>query len=378
LRKADAAVAAAGLACFACVAGVVAAAHETGNAAASPITPPGGWRPLLYVALIGALATYALGCWLAARTAPSLLAVAAVAAGVQLVPLAGPLLLSTDATSYATYGRAAQPYHLQDGWATPSVYGPLWTFVSEPIARLGRPELGFRVLAAVCGLAIGAGAAWLAVNHAAALVLVGWNPLLALHDAGGGHNDALMITLVVLALVFERAGRIELAGAAWAASVWIKWASVVFWALWVVWRYRQRRPLGAAGFAAVNLALLAAAFARFGTDWLHLFKTGSEEARRESSIGLLAWLGHLGVPHREALALSALALLGVLAGLLVAHWRGVLRLGLAGDLVALAQARLNPWYGVWGIGLAGATEEVAGRVLAVGLTALLLVDVLPR
>jgi hypothetical protein len=68
----------------------------------------------------------------------------------------------------------------------------------------------------------------------------------------------------------------------------------------------------------------------------------------------------------------------VLAGLLVAHWRGVLRLGLAGDLVALAQARLNPWYGVWGIGLAGATEEVAGRVLAVGLTALLLVDVLPR
>jgi hypothetical protein len=124
--------------------------------------------------------------------------------------------------------------------------------------------------------------------------------------------------------------------------------------------------------------LAAAAFARFGVHWLKLFGTASNEARRTSSIGLLGWLGHLGVPHREALVLVTFAVLVVVAGLLVAAWRGRLALGVGGSLLALAQGRLNPWFGIWGISLAGTDEDVWGRVLAVGLTALLLVDVLPR
>ena len=378
VRRADALTAAIGLLCAAGVVGVIAAARAAGDAAGSPLTPPGDWRPLLYVALIGAIAGYALACALVAHAAPRLAVAAALAAAIQLAPLAGPVLLSTDTGSYTTYGRAHDPYHLHDGWATASVYGPLWTFVSEPIARVGSPELGFRLLAAVCALGLAAGAAWLATNRAAALVFVGWNPLLALHGAGGGHNDVLMMTLIVLALLAARAGRSELAGAGWAAAFWIKWVPLAFWVVWITTRYRRRQALGLAGFAAVNVVVLVAAFARFGSGWLHVFTTSSDEARQTSSLGLLGWLGHLGVPHREALALSSLALLAVLAGLMLSAWRRRPRLGLAGDLVALAQARLNPWYAIWGVGLSGVDEDGVGRALAVALTALLLTDVLPR
>jgi glycosyl transferase family 87 len=378
LRRSELATLAAGVACLAGVAAVVAAAHAQGHAASSPLVPPGAWRPLLFAGLIGGFAAYAAGCLLATRSKLGVAAIGAIAAGIQLVPLAGPLLLSSDAQSYTTYGSAHDPYTQHPGWATSSVYGPLWTFVSEPIARLSRPELGFRVLAAACTLAIAGGAAFLSTNRAATLAFVGWNPLLALHGGGGGHNDSLMIAFVVLALVLERRGHVGLAGVAWAASLWIKWVTVVFWALWLVFRWRRRERLGLGGFAAATAVLAAAAFARFGSQWLHVFSTAANEARRPSSIGLPAWLGHLGVQHRVALGLVALAFLVALAALLRAAWRGRLELGVAGGVVALAQERLNPWFGFWSVGLAGTSDRARGRVFAVALTALLLIDVLPR
>jgi hypothetical protein len=377
LRRGEAGLVAAGLSCLAAVTAVVVAAHKAGSAVGSPITPPGDWRYVVIAGVVVAVVAYAASCWLSLRTASSRSTLAAIAVAVQGVPLAGPLLLSTDASSYATYGRAHQPYVLQDGWATPSVYGPLWTFLSEPIARLSRPELGFRALAAASVLGIAFGAAALTAS-AAAFVIVGWNPLFALHAGGGGHNDAVMIALVVLALVLEKRGHSELAGVAWAASIWIKWVSVFFWAAWLVTRFRERKSLGLAGFLGLSGVLVIAAFARFGRDWLRLFQTASNEARRESSIGLLGWLGDVGVPHREALAVAALASLVVIAALLYEAWRHRLRLGLGAGFLALAQARLNPWYGFWSVGLAGADGEKASLVVAVALTALLLlVDVPP-
>ncbi len=187
-----------------------------------------------------------------------------------------------------------------------------------------------------------------------------------------------MIAFVVLALVLERRGHVGLAGAAWAASIWIKWVSVVFWALWLVLRWRRRQGLGLGGFVAATAVLTIAAFARFGSAWLKVFSTAANEGRRPSSIGLPAWLGHIGLPHRVALALVFFAFLVALAALLRAAWRGRLELGIAGGALALAQERLNPWFGFWSVGLSGTSDEPASRVFAVALTALLLVDVLPR
>jgi hypothetical protein len=377
LQRSSLGLTAAGAATFIGVALVVGGAHASKHAAGSPLTPPGAWRPLLFVGLIGAFVAYAVGCALARRGAS--LAVAWIAAiAIQLVPLAGPLLLSTDATSYTTYGIAHDPYTQHPGWATASVYGPLWTFVSEPIARLSRPELGFRVLAAICTLAIAAGAAALARNRAAAVAFVGWNPLLALHGAGGGHNDALMIALVVAALLLERSNRAELAGVAWAASMWIKWVTVVFWGIWLVFQFARRRGLGLRGFAAATAILAAGAFARFGSSWLHVFSTAANEGRRPSSIGVPAWLGHVGVPHRVALVIVGVGFAVALVWLLRAALRGRLELGIAGVALALAQERLNPWFGYWGVGLSTTSDEAPGYAVALALTGVMLIDVLPR
>ena len=56
-------------------------------------------------------------------------------------------------------------------------------------------------------------------------------------------------------------------------------------------------------------------------------------------------------------------------------WHRRLHLGLAAGVLAMLSARLNPWYAIWGIALAAADDDDRwGRVLAVGMTALLLSD----
>ena len=164
-------------------------------------------------------------------------AVIAVAAAVQLTPLAGPTLLSTDTWTYWMYGRVAavesgNPYGdppstypedvayqaMGSSWRdTTSLYGPLFTIGSELHARVagedprgGGLALPSRRRIAVLGTAVLA--ASLAARPAFAAAFVGWNPLLALHFGGGGHNDAVMMLLVVGALALAARGRPNLAG----------------------------------------------------------------------------------------------------------------------------------------------------------------------
>ena len=54
------------------------------------------------------------------------------------------------------------------------------------------------------------------------------NPVLALHAAGGGHNDAWLGALVLAALALAASNRRWLAGAAWALAVLVKWVPLVF------------------------------------------------------------------------------------------------------------------------------------------------------
>ena len=54
------------------------------------------------------------------------------------------------------------------------------------------------------------------------------------------------------------------------------------------------------------------------------------------------------------------------------------RLGVSGSVAALGQGWLNPWYASWGVSLSASEEDRLAWVLAVGLTAFLLVDVVPR
>ncbi len=94
-------------------------------------------------------------------------------------------------------------------------------------------------------------AARLGRPRAFAAAFVGWNPLLAVHFAGGGHNDALMMVLVLSALAWSAAGRTNAAGAAWAAAIAIKWVPSIFLVLRAVEARATGRPVRHLGFALV-------------------------------------------------------------------------------------------------------------------------------
>jgi hypothetical protein len=77
---------------------------------------------------------------------------------------------------------------------------------------IGHTEVIFRLIA--FGSVIGSIAivATLATRKALAVATLGWNPLVALHFAGGGHNDAFMMLLVLVALLAAARGGLERRG----------------------------------------------------------------------------------------------------------------------------------------------------------------------
>lgn len=396
-------VATAAAGCVLGIALVVVAAGRSPTPASSPIEAPGRWGLCLVLGVALGFAGYVGALVALRRSVTSVAAVLLVSAAVQLAPLAGPTLLSTDAWTYWMYGRVGAIHHgdpyddppsvyprdpaydaMGSSWHdTTSLYGPLFTMGAEAHARIAGDEPGlaawlYRAAAALAVLGTAALSALLATRPAFAVAFVGWNPLLALHFGGGGHNDALMMLLVVSALVLAHRSRPNLAGVAWVAAIGVKWVAAVFLALWMIERARTRKPLGIAGLAGGAVALLVAATARYGTTWLEALNGLSSQARRTGSIGVSKWLGDAGLGHREILVTMALASVAVFAWLAYEAWRGRRRLGVSGTATALGQGWLNPWYASWGVSLSASEDDRLAWVMAVGLTAFLLLDVVPR
>jgi hypothetical protein len=157
-----------------------------------------------------------------------------------------PGLFSQDVFSYVAYGRLAAVYDLNPYIWPPSViprdaavawvaevwrtytspYGPLWVDVQWAIARATRDlsiadqAVAYRLLANVLLLA-NLGLLWAllgrltALNRggrAVALAALAWNPLVLFEVSANAHNDVLMVTLTLLALVLftrTRAGPVS-------------------------------------------------------------------------------------------------------------------------------------------------------------------------
>jgi hypothetical protein len=266
---------------------------------------------------------------------------------------------------------------------TTSLYGPLFTAGSELHAFVAgddprRAAWLYRLVAALAVLGTAALASSLALRPAFAAAFVGWNPLLALHFGGGGHNDAVMMLLVVGALALAAHGRPNLAGLAWVGAIALKWVAFAFLVVWAIDRLRRRERLGVAGLIGGGVALVAGATARYGTTWLDAFGGLSDQARRTGSIGLSNWLGDAGLGHRATLGAIGLATLAAFSWLVLEGWHGRRRLGVSGSVAALGQGWLNPWYASWGVSLSASEEDRLAWVLAVVLTAFLLLDAAPR
>jgi alpha-1,6-mannosyltransferase len=394
-------VAALGTAAAACSILAVVAASRAADTMSSPLSPPGGWKQALVVGTVAAFTFYVMGVVVLRRGGGSLWIVGLVAVVIQTAALFGPVLLSRDVYAYWAYARIGATYHqnpyvdvpaahpvdpaverMGSSWRqTPSLYGPVFTAGSEVVAVTVRESpwaanRAFRLLGLVSMLAILALVAALARNRAFAVAFVGWNPLLAFHVAGGGHNDAVMMALSLGALLLARRGRRGGAGALWALAIGVKWVAAGFVALVLLAGHLRDRRL-IAGLVGGGLAVAVGATALYGLHWLHAVNGLSSQARRTGSIGLSGWLGDLGLGHRATLAVIGSATLVAGAWLAVQAWRGNPRLGLAGVLIAALQGWLNPWYAVWGVTLAAPEEDGLAQILAVGLSALVLRDAIP-
>jgi len=390
-------------------AGLVAAASALAWRGDSPLVPrdggladQGGARPFL-VLLTLALVAYLAGLAALRRRALRLRAAVLVAVAVQLVPLAAPLLLSTDAWTYWGYGWIAaesggNPYvdppasfpgspaapHLGADWRdTTTVYGPAFTLVSEPVARLAGSSADtaawlFKALAAAGVLAAAAAAARSSRRPALAAAFVGWNPVLAVHAGGGGHNDALVGALVAWAVAFGVHRRATAGGALWGLAALVKWVPLVFFALSALAARARSRATGVLGLAAAVLAVSALATWRYGLDWLGALGPLAGNAARETSYALPSRLEQLGVPHAPAVGLAGAAFAAGLAWLTADALRGRARLGVAACLVLVTTPYLAVWYLAWAVPLAAPEDDDRlARLAALALTAYLLPQAIP-
>jgi hypothetical protein len=301
-----------------------------------------------------------------------------LACAIQLAPLAGPVFLSSDAWTYWSYARLHDPYHdtpSDDRVAAryagtrylhdTSAYGPAFSLVSRPVGLTASASFAawlFRASAALCVLAT----TWLVARRRAfAAALVGWNPLVAMHFAGGGHNDALMMALVAAALALSERRRIQAAGAAWALAVLIKWVPLLLLPLRALEARSTGRRVGHLGFAVTFVATLGLATVLWQFHWLHAVTPLAHDAQRETHYALPH---RFGVPGWTFLAAYAVAY----AWLLREAARGRARLGLAFALLLLALPYLIGWYVIWPLALAAWDDDDAATLLSLGLCAYLL------
>lgn len=317
-----------------------------------------------------------------------------VLAALHLTFLLAPPLLSTDVFSYVDYGRLGaihglNPY-LHTPFASPddpvyplvgakwrhtaTAYGPLFTLISYPLAHLSVPNAVW-ALKGLAGLASG-GCVVLVWRCARLLgrdglrpaLLVGLNPTLLVYAVGGGHNDLLMIALMLGAVALVLAERESIAGIGVLAAATIKAPAVVMLPFLLLGARRPRQVLAG---AAVGLAAIAtlSALAFDGQAWRFL-----DVLRGQQSL-----VGADSFPHELArlfgledvvpvMALARAALAATAVALFIAVRRGADWLPASGWLLLVLVVTTGfplAWYTIWALPLAAISAD--RRLLAATL-----------
>jgi hypothetical protein len=310
------------------------------------------------------------------------------------VVLLAPPLLSTDVFSYQIYARmgalyGSNPYlhgpqaialdplypYIGAKWVTtPTTYGPLFTVLSYVLTPLSiaASALAYKAIAVVsslgCVALIWRGARLRGVNPVRAAALFGLNPLIVMYGVGGGHNDLLMLFLVIGGLVATLEFR-ERAGAGLivlGAAVKLTGALLLPFTIARAWaQHEGRRRFDA--LAAAALAAVAAAgfsFALFGTGILQLpgtIQTVQSEGDWHSIPGFISTrLGLVGLGHITGIVL-AVAFAAVLCVLVRRVALGRLDwidgAGWATVAMLISASSLLPWYVAWLLPLAAMSRD---------------------
>lgn len=325
------------------------------------------------------------------------------------VPLvAAPVLFSRDVFSYIALSRLApagiDPYEHGTGalpsfWAdgadplwmdAPTPYGPLWMTLSSVTYHLTEAEpalalLAFRLLAlagvALLVVLVPRLAQLAGTDPGQATWLIVANPLVIFHFVSSGHNDALMVGLLVAGLVIALHNRLVLAVVLVSAAGAIKAPALLalpfLGLLWAgptaSWFARIRAwvrvaVLSVASFAGFTLA------SGLGTGWLGNLSTPATVDTWLSPVTAVGrTLGEgvqlLGGPDAETVlaltrALGLVATAGIVAWLLLTGQRRPVLHGLAAamlTLIALGPV-IQPWYLLWALPLVAVLDLTRTQV----------------
>jgi alpha-1,6-mannosyltransferase len=317
--------------------------------------------------------------------------------------LLAPPLFSRDVYSYYVQGRVFGAGHdptsigisVIPGWfddgadpmwvESPTPYGPLFLLVERAIANFAHPNaylgaLLFRA-AAVTGVALIAVflprlARAHGIDPGRALWLGVLNPVVVMHFIAGGHNDALMVGLVVAGLALATEKRCMWGAVAVSLAVAIKPIAIVALPfVGLLWAGRNGSWLARIrSWAYALLALLCTVTSAFLVADAGF---GVIKAAFGTPSGVLTWLSPttaigkilgtatsaLGLTADATPVLNAVRLLGTAAGLLIILWL-ILRPGgrspvrgaaLALAVIVVLGPVVQPWYLLWFLPLFAAT-----------------------
>jgi alpha-1,6-mannosyltransferase len=325
----------------------------------------------------------------------------------------GPPVFSRDIYSYIAQGLLAHhglnPYHVAPSalghgpllssissvWRnTASPYGPLFVMVSRATVTVSGGSLLSQILSFRATELIGVAAIMvslprlsrrLGTDPGLALWLGALSPLALFSFIASGHNDALMVGLLVAGVTLAVEGRFSLGIALCAAAALIKVPAAVAIVFLAVVQFRA--VAGTERWRVVLKAVLipcvvivgGTLVAGYGFTWLgptalHVPTELRVLATPAVSLGVFfhAIVHGIGVPVSQSAVVTAtqfvcgfLVVAGVVWLLWNVHRLDVVRaIGLALVLFVVGSPTLWPWYLTWGITLLAATTAQRSRVLA--------------
>jgi hypothetical protein len=244
---------------------------------------------------------------------------------------------------------------VDDVWLdAPSPYGPVWLWLSGLVVRLTGDALtpallGLRLLS-VLGVVLTAWALGrLAADPARALWLGVVNPLVLLHFVAGGHNDALMVGLLLAGLAVARR-HLVLAAVLVTLAALVKVPALAGLAYLPLLTTRRVRSAVLVAAVAAATAVLVSTGTGLGWGWLGTLGTG------RARLSLLSPLTGLGtaVGSLDAVLAAGLVAAGVLCVVLLVlaalgRLDPLLALGLTLLGVSVLLPVVQPWYLLWGV-----------------------------
>ena len=348
------------------------------------------------------LMALAYGLVLLALRSLSMRLIAAVIVALHVVLLMAPPMQLTDLFNYLGYARLGAVHHLNPYVSTirsesydpvytfttwdnlKSPYGPLFTAISYPIARLPLP-VAYWVLKT---LIVGSSLAFIALVYRCAkqlgrdprfaVAFVALNPIYLFYAVGAFHNDFFMLIPSMAAIMLLLSRRDRSAGAVLMLAVAVKFTAILLLPfLLIAAKPPQRRlqVLAGAVYATIPLALMSVVLFGFHLPNLQDQSTLLTPYSVPNVVGYVLGIGG-GTP--TLLRLADVALVPVVIFFL-RRQRTDWIAGAGWSTLALVctLAWLMPWYILWVLPLAALGSSVRLRRVALAFSVFLILSFIP-